>query len=45
MTTHTIGFTPAGYTLVRWVAGVPTTIGIYPSEAAAVAAPVAVRAA
>jgi hypothetical protein len=38
MTTYTIGFSPAGYALVRWVAGVPERLGLYPTEAAALAA-------
>jgi hypothetical protein len=38
VTTYTVGFTPSGYALVRWVAGVPTTLGTYPTEAAALAA-------
>jgi hypothetical protein len=42
--TYTIGFTPAGYALVRWVAGVPERLGIFATEAAAVAALVAARA-
>jgi hypothetical protein len=38
VTTYTIGFSPAGYALVRWVAGLPTTLGTYLTEAAALAA-------
>jgi hypothetical protein len=33
---------PAGYALVRWVAGVPERLGLYPTEAAALAAPLVV---
>lgn len=44
MSTYTIGFTPRGYTLVRWVAGRATILGLFASEALAVAALVAHRA-
>lgn len=45
MTTHTSGHPPAGHALVRWAGGVPERLGIFQTEALAVAALVAARAA